>query len=133
MSIEDSNPLPSIDPEFEQTLIEVEQSFINLKERYLQAQQKQQQETELQQRLEEVRQEWHVNPLPELERELETIQTQLQELEVTLESYLLSDKDLKQLFWQGLREGLLGEVFWQIVRFGGLGILIGWLLKAWAG
>jgi hypothetical protein len=56
---------------------------------------------------------------------------QLKALTVTMESRLLSDSQLQELFWQGLRQGILGDLFWQILRFGGLGVVLGWLLKAW--
>jgi len=121
------------DDEFEQALREVEHSINTLKQRYTQVQQAQHHQTELQQRQQQIRPEWDKNQSPQLEKELIEIREQLQELEVTLESALLSDRHLKAIFWEGLRRGLLGEVFWQIVRFGGLGIVIGWILKSCAG
>ena len=45
--------------------------------------------------------------------ELKAITTQLDEIEMRLESRLLS--------WLGIR-----QYFWQIVRFGGAGLLLGW-------
>ena len=45
--------------------------------------------------------------------ELKTLTTQLDELEIRLESRLLS--------WLGIR-----QYFWQLVRFGGVGLLLGW-------
>lgn len=59
-------------------------------------------------------------PSLELKQELEALEAELAQVELTLESELFS--------WDGLR-----EVFWQAVRFGGLGIVVGWLLKTWAG
>jgi DNA repair exonuclease SbcCD ATPase subunit len=47
---------------------------------------------------------------------LQTLTTQLDEIELRLESHLLS--------WLGIR-----QYFWQIVRFGGLGLLLGWGLS----
>jgi hypothetical protein len=44
---------------------------------------------------------------------LQTLTTQLDEIELRLESRLLS--------WLGIR-----QYFWQIVRFGGMGLLLGW-------
>ncbi len=59
-------------------------------------------------------------PSPELKKELEALEAELSQVELSLESELFS--------WDGLR-----EVFWQAVRFGGLGIVLGWFLKTWAG
>lgn len=56
----------------------------------------------------------------ELQSELKSLQTQLDELDLTLESRLLADYGWNDLFWQA-------------VRFGGLGVAIGWGLKLWAG
>ena len=50
---------------------------------------------------------------PDLQAELKTLTTQLDELEMRLESRLLS--------WLGIR-----QYFWQIARFGGAGLLLGW-------
>ena len=55
----------------------------------------------------------------ELKAKLAKLSNQLDEVEMRLESRLVS--------WLGLR-----EYFWQIVRFGGLGILIGWGLATWS-
>jgi hypothetical protein len=55
-----------------------------------------------------------------LKAELKQIQEQLETIELNLESRLFS--------W-----GSLKEPFWQAVRFGGLGIIIGWILKSYAG
>ncbi|NJN32099.1 MAG: DUF2203 domain-containing protein [Synechococcales cyanobacterium RM1_1_8] len=55
-----------------------------------------------------------------LKQELDALTQELAELELALESELFSLEGLK-------------DVFWQAVRFGGLGILLGWLLKAGAG
>jgi protein subunit release factor A len=133
MSSEAPDLLNNGDDEFEQALIEVEHSLNTLKQRYARVRQAQQQQTELLQRQQQIRPEWDKNQSPQLEKELIDIREQLQEIEVSLESSLLSDRNLKAIFWEGLRRGLLGEVFWQIVRFGGLGIMIGWLLKSCTG
>lgn len=50
---------------------------------------------------------------PDLQAELKILTTQLDELEMRLESRLLS--------WLGIR-----QYFWQIARFGGAGLLLGW-------
>jgi hypothetical protein len=54
-----------------------------------------------------------------LKVELAKLTDQLDEVEMRLESRLVS--------WLGLR-----EYFWQIVRFGGFGLLLGWGLTTWA-
>ena len=97
--------------EFEQTLQTVERSLQELKARYAQVQQDQQRQVELKNRFDQVRP--VANRRPELQAELQALQQQLAELEITLESRLFS--------WDGLK-----EVFWQAVRFGGLGIILGW-------
>jgi hypothetical protein len=111
----DSNLAAGSDPvEFERTLQAVERSLQDLKDRYTQVQQDQTRQSELQQRLDQVRSAKSVQT-PELQADLQTIQQQLSELEMALESRLFS--------WDGLR-----EVFWQAVRFGGLGVILGWSL-----
>ena len=52
--------------------------------------------------------------------ELAQLQDRLEALKVTLESQLLSWKEMQ-------------EPFWQIVRFVGLGLVIGWFLHSWLG
>jgi hypothetical protein len=56
----------------------------------------------------------------ELTQTIQTLQRELEELDLALESRLFADSGLK-------------EVFWQAVRFGSLGVVLGWLLKLWAG
>jgi small-conductance mechanosensitive channel len=56
----------------------------------------------------------------QLEARLQRLQSELETLEYNLESRLVTEKDLL-------------EPFWLAVRFGGLGIILGWLLKSWAG
>ena len=55
-------------------------------------------------------------PSPELKKELEALEQELSQVELTLESELFS--------WDGLR-----EIFWQAVRFGGLGVVLGWFFR----
>lgn len=52
--------------------------------------------------------------------ELAQMQDRIEALKVTLESHLLSWREIQ-------------EPFWQIVRFGGLGLVVGWLLHWWLG
>jgi hypothetical protein len=129
-----SSEIPNIrEIEFEQTLSTIERSLVALKERYGAVQTAEIDQENLTKHRQEIEAQWQENQLPELEQELQHIDEQLQELSVTLESHLLSEPALQDLFWKGLRQGILGEAFWQIVRFGGVGLVLGWLLKSWAG
>jgi hypothetical protein len=129
-----SSEIPNIrEIEFEQTLSTIERSLLALKERYGAVQTAEIEQENLTKHRQEIEAQWQENQLPELEQELQQIDEQLQELSVTLESHLLSEPALQDLFWKGLRQGILGEAFWQIVRFGGVGLVLGWLLKSWAG
>ena len=129
-----SSEIPNIrEIEFEQTLSTIERSLLALKELYGVVQTAEIAQENLTKHRQEIEAQWQENQLPELEQELQHIDEQLQELSVTLESHLLSEPALQELFWKGLRQGILGEAFWQIVRFGGVGLVLGWLLKSWAG
>lgn len=106
--------------EFIQALEAVERSLAAVKERYTQIQVDRQRQAELGNRREDVRHSLRQNPLPQLKKELREIEQELETIELNLESSLFSWGSLKQPFWQA-------------VRFGGLGILIGWILKSYAG
>ena len=106
--------------EFVQALAAVERSLAAVKERYTQIQLDRQRQVELGHRREEIRQSKRQNPLPQLKKELREIEQELETIELNLESSLFSWGSIKQPFWQA-------------VRFGGLGILIGWILKSYAG
>lgn len=56
----------------------------------------------------------------DLQQTLRSLQTQLEAVDLALESRLFAESGLK-------------EVFWQAIRFGSLGVVVGWLLKLWAG
>lgn len=112
-SDEDRDALLTEAQSFEQELAVVERSLNDLKNRYMQIQQDEQTQAQLQERKEQLKREMQRSSTPELKAELTRLQTQIDELEVNLESKLFS--------WGSLR-----EPFWQIVRFGGLGIVIGW-------
>jgi chromosome segregation ATPase len=120
MSRSSDPPLSSDDQEFEQTLAEVERSLQALKDRYAQVKTNQQRQAELQGRFSEVQRQVRRDRSKLLQAELERIKTQLEELEIALESKLFS--------WRGLI-----HPFWQAVRLGGLGVVIGWALKSCAG
>ncbi|MEG4345329.1 DUF2203 domain-containing protein [Microcoleus sp. A003_D6] len=106
--------------EFVQAIAAVERSLAAVKERYTQIQVDRQRQVELGHRREEIRQSVRQNPLPQLKKELREIEQELETIELNLESSLFSWGSIKQPFWQA-------------VRFGGLGILIGWILKSYAG
>lgn len=115
---------PNIPPtdsssEWERQLEQVERSLQQLKARYTQIQQDTQLRDELQQRQRQIESQRHRRRDPQQQAELQQIADRLAELEVHLESSLVS--------WETFR-----EPFWQAVRFGGLGIAIGWLLKSCA-
>lgn len=106
--------------EFVEALAAVERSLAAVKERYTQIQVDRQRQVELGHRREEIRHSSRQNPLPQLKQELREIEKELETIELNLESKLFS--------WRSII-----EPFWQAVRFGGLGILIGWILKSYAG
>ncbi len=108
------------EPDFEQALAEVERSLQALQARYDQVCADQQRQQSLQNQLHQTQRQYNQTRTQPLWAELKSIQAQLDELEIALESQLFS--------WQGLK-----EIFWQAVRFGGLGIIIGWLLKSYGG
>lgn len=109
-----SSDKPELD--FEEELRSLEDEFSALKERYQQVQKDKSLQAELQRRLQEVRD----KKTPGMKTELKHIKEQLETLEINLESQLFS--------WQSLK-----KPFWQAVRFGGLGVIIGWILKSYAG
>lgn len=133
MSLEENPSLNDESAEFTQAIEAVETAIASLKYRYRQINEAEQQKKDLEAQFSQIEPQWRENPLPELEKELEQIREQIQELEVILESNLLKEGELKRLFWEGIRRGLLGEVFWQIVRFGGIGVLLGWILRSCTG
>ena len=106
------------EPDFAQELEEIERSLLSLKERYAQVERDRLQKAQWQQHLQQLQQNKYQTP--EIKAELKHIQQQLQVLEINLESQLFS--------W-----GSLKRPFWQAVRFGGMGVIIGWILKSWAG
>ncbi|MBD2519652.1 hypothetical protein H6G93_32780 [Nostoc sp. FACHB-973] len=108
------NPEPDLSQEIE----EVERSLLSLRERYNQVQRDRQQKAQLQQRQDQLKR--HKSQTPEIKAELRQIKQQLETLELNLESQLFSWRSLKKPFWQA-------------VRFGGMGVIIGWILKSYAG
>jgi hypothetical protein len=111
---------PGDESEFVQALETVERSLVAVKERYTQIQVDRQRQAELGNLREDVRKSVRQNPTAQLKQELREIEQELEAIELNLESSLFSWASIKQPFWQA-------------VRFGGLGILLGWILKSYAG
>lgn len=96
----------------------VELSLAELKQRYQQVKRDQRQQEQLQELAKELKSQIRSNPEAEvIKAELEHLEKELVNLEMRLESRLWNWKELR-------------EPFWQIVRFTGIGIVIGWLLRA---
>lgn len=104
--------------EWEQALAQVEQELAALKARYAQIQQARSTQAELRHRQAQIREYLRRHQDREAQAELQQIQKQLAELELILESHLLTWSSFKQPFWQA-------------VRFGGLGLLLGAALQRW--
>ncbi|MBE9040509.1 DUF2203 domain-containing protein [Oscillatoriales cyanobacterium LEGE 11467] len=109
------------DSDFESMLANVEKSLQALKQRHHQIQHDTERHAELTGQHEQLKKQLRRSKNPQLQAQLQTqlqkISQQLEELEIRLESTLMS--------WETLR-----EPFWQAVRYGGLGIIIGWVLKS---
>lgn len=115
-----TSPSPKPNEEFAQALEQLERSLQTLRGRYEQVIAAQQRQAELQDQLQHVNVEGDPSTIaPDLLAERQRIEQELAELEVILESRLIS--------WDSLKEG-----FWQALRFGGLGIVIGWVLRTLA-
>lgn len=117
---EDNATVYSEDQELEQALAEAETMLADLKERYAQIQRDQQRQIELKNRIEDVVPQLRQTRSQQLKAELKDLKAELETIELNLESRLFT--------W-----GSLKEPFWQAVRFGGLGVILGWVLKSWAG
>ena len=126
-------PTGDSESDFALSLAALTQSLQTLQTRYDEVQSHRAKQQQLDEHRADLEARWQNEQRPELEQELQQMKTQLAELSLQLESELLTDKQLQQVFWDGLRQGLMGDVFWQILRLGGLGIVVGWLLKSWQG
>ena len=124
-------PTGDSESDFALSLAALTQSLQTLQTRYDEVQSHRAKQQQLDEHRADLEARWQTEQRPELEQELQQVKAQLEELSLQLESELLTDKQLQTVFWDGLRQGLMGDVFWQIVRFGGLGIVVGWLLKSW--
>lgn len=114
------DPPSSNSPAFIDALAEVERSLQTLKERHAQVERDRQRKEELGNRYEDIRRIPKSDRTPELQTELDRLTEQIEELRLALESELFSLSSLR-------------EPFWLAVRFGGAGVVLGWLLKTWAG
>jgi hypothetical protein len=103
MSPEDLSQFEPSD-EFEQALAEAEQSLIMLREDYTIFREQQP----------------LAMPSESLKTGLASLHEKIEDLKVYLKFLAFSWREAK-------------EPFWQAVRFGGLGILLGWFLKSFAG
>jgi len=108
---------PHDEDDFANALGEVQTSLDQLRQRHEQVAAAQEQRSELRAQYNRTQSELRRHRTQQLRQELKTIQKQLEELEIVLESQLFS--------WSSLK-----EPFWMAVRFGGLGIVIGWVLRA---
>jgi ABC-type phosphate transport system auxiliary subunit len=119
----DGNMSPRVangDLDFEQQYDRLTASATQLWGRYEQICRDQARQIELQQQLDSKQLGAKTIVPQDLSQDLKSLQTELDNLDVALESQLIS--------WDSFR-----ELFWQAVRFGGLGVAIGWGLKSWAG
>ena len=122
---------------FEALILEAEETLKALKERYNQIVFDKQRQLELSDRLEELKKQTKkqtrkTDSKQELKASLEQIKAELEALENNLglfsRSYLALFGGIVICSKSGLR-----DAFWQVIRFGGLGVIIGWLLKSFAG
>ncbi|MFM1842265.1 MAG: hypothetical protein RLZZ490_1001 [Cyanobacteriota bacterium] len=126
-------PTGDSESDFALSLAALTQSLQTLQTRYDEVQSHRAKHQQLDEHRADLEARWQAEQRPELEQELQQLKDQLTELSLHLESELLTDKQLQKILWDGLRQGLMGDVFWQIVRFGGLGIVVGWLLRGCQG
>jgi DNA repair exonuclease SbcCD ATPase subunit len=112
--------LADLDQRFVPELEAAEKLLQSVRDRYDRLKTEHYDHQQLQQHIQDIQKTATHEALPELHAELTQLQAQLTDLEITLDSHLFT--------WDGF-----SDVFWMAVRFGGLGILIGWGLKAWAG
>ena len=108
-------PEDTKEKELARILLEVEQSLEQLQSRHQQVKQDWSKRSQIIERQQELKSTPSQQSQPQpLKTELRTLQQELDDLELSLESVLLPD------------------IFWQVVRFVFLGIAIGWFLHIWA-
>ena len=126
---------------FEALILEAEQTLKALKERYKQIVFDKERQIELSDRLEILKKQTKrqtdkktrkTESQHELKASLEQIKVELEALENNLglfsRSYFAVFGGIIIFSKTGLK-----DAFWQVIRFGGLGVIIGWLLKSFAG
>lgn len=126
------NPLPESQPQpapWETALQTLETRLAQFKIRAAEVRTAQQKQSQLQRHRQELEAQWQAAQSPALGAELQRLEEELSEIQLSLESELLGEERLQELLWQGLRRGIVGEAFWQATRFGGLGLLLGWILR----
>ena len=117
-SSDDSRSSNSSDnQDFETALNNAQSSLDKLRQRYAQINIAQEKRSELRVQYNRTQSELSRHRTKQLQEELKSIKQKLDDLEIMLESQLFS--------WSSLK-----EPFWMAVRFGGLGILMGWALRA---
>jgi seryl-tRNA synthetase len=99
--------------EFDREIAELEQAISTLKHRQAEIELAQSERVVLERQRNELKHQGSKHP--QVQQELQSIRSRLEELNFLLESRLLN----------------LWEPFWQAVRFGGLGIAIGWFISTW--
>lgn len=107
---------PFDEQEFDRSLQTLETEVGQLRSRFEQVRADQQRQSQLQARSQDLQRR---RSTPQTQAELQRVREQLEALELALESHLFS--------WSGLK-----DVFWQAVRFLGVGMAIGWVLRALA-
>lgn len=125
-----SDPLPPKQSEWqeaetqikqlEQALQELKQRLANVRSMQNERDRLKQQQQELRSQLQDASSQGNGSIVQQLKQDLAQISSQLDLLEVDLESRLIS--------WSSFK-----EPFWQIIRFGGLGVLIGVAIKSCTG
>jgi hypothetical protein len=124
LSSETSPDRPDPDLEIDRAIAETEELLAQLKQRCEQVRIAQADLNPLTKQRQQLKKQLKSNQQAEwrdrqaIKEELAQIESRLMEIAIELESGLIT--------WQSFR-----EPFWQILRFGGVGIILGWYLRAW--
>ncbi|MEL6223108.1 MAG: hypothetical protein AAFR31_10765 [Cyanobacteria bacterium J06627_8] len=101
----------SDEQEFLDALADAQTTLDQIKERYVQVAEATEQRSELRAQYNRTQHALRQHRTKELQQELKKLKTKLNELEVIFESQLV-------------------DPFWMAIRFGGIGLIIGWILRA---
>jgi peptidoglycan hydrolase CwlO-like protein len=101
----------SEDQEFLDALQEAQKTLNGIRDRYHQVTEATEKRSELRAQYNRTQGELRRHRTKELQQELKQLKTKLSELEIVFESRLV-------------------DPFWMAIRFGGLGLVIGWVLRA---